>query len=174
MWRGRANEVGKGKRGFALIEFTMIAVPVIFLTISVIEASLAMWQYHTMMYAVELAGRYVVTHGRGCTQNGNTCSLTTGNVANLIAAQAPALDSSKLSVTLTTSSGTVTTCSPVNTCFSNTTQFPSATDNGVNLDVIIGATYPISNPMPFFWPGSPASSTGTFTLGASSRQRILF
>src|SRR5438067_11232185 len=88
-------------RGFALIEFTLIALPVIFLTISIVEASLAMWQYHSMDYAVELAARYVTLHGRGCTQNGNTCGITVGTVAKIIANQAPALDSSKLNVTLT-------------------------------------------------------------------------
>jgi Flp pilus assembly protein TadG len=161
------------RRGFAVLEFTLVALPVIFLTVSIIEASLAMWQYHTMAYAVDLAARYVVVHGRGCTQNGNTCSVTLGNVAHLIAQQSVALDASKLNVTLTTHSGP-TTCNPLNTCFTSTTQFPSATDNGVNLDVTIAATYPISNPMPMFWPGAGTSSIGAFTLGATSRQRILF
>jgi len=171
----RTPGTGKNQqnRGFALIEFTLIAIPVIFLTISIIEASLAMWQYHTMAYAVELATRYAVIHGRGCTQNGNTCSITLGNVANVIANQSLALDPSKLNVSLTTHSGT-TTCNPLNTCLSSTTQFPSAVDNGLNLDITIAATYPISNPMPLLWPGSGASSIGTFTLGATSRQRILF
>lgn len=152
----------------------MIAIPVIFLTLSTIEASLAMWQFHTMQYAIELVDRYVTTHGRGCTQNGNACSLTVGNVASMIVSQARALDPAKLNITLTTHSST-TTCAPVNTCLTSTTQFPNATDNGVNLDVTIAATYPISAPMPMVWPGAGStSSVGTFTLGATTRQRILF
>jgi Flp pilus assembly protein TadG len=161
------------KRGFALIEFTLIAIPVICLTISIIGASLAMWEYHTMAYAVDLAARYVTIHGRGCTQNGNTCSVTLGNVAHVIAHQSPALDPGQLNVSLTTHSGT-TTCNPLNTCFSSVAQFPNATDNGLNLDVTIAATYPISNPLVFFWTGTSPSSISGLTLGASSRQRIMF
>lgn len=161
------------RSGNAMIEFVIVGLPVVFLTLSIIEASLAMWNYHTMSYAVELAARYASLHGRGCTQNGNNCAITVGNVATTIANQALGLDPSKLDVTLRTYS-TTTTCNPLNTCLSNSTQFPSATDNGVNLDVTISATYPISSPMPFFWFGSAPSTIGNMTLGASSRQRIVF
>ncbi len=160
-------------RGYALIEFTMIGVPVIFLTISVIEAALAMWQFHSMSYSIETAARYAVTHGRGCTQNGNTCSITLGGLTTLIARQAPVLDPSKLNVTLYTHS-TTTACNPINSCLRSTTQFPDSTDNGVNFDITIVATYPVSNPLPVFWPGSAASGGAAFTLGATTRQRIVF
>jgi len=166
----RAN----GSRGgFAMIEFTLIALPMIFLTISIIEASIAMWQYHSMAFAVDVATRVAVTHGRGCTQNGNSCSITLGNLTSLLSSQAPALDASKLNVTLYTH-GTTTTCNPINTCFSSTTTFPSAAENAVNFDVKIVATYAVANPMPMFWPGATASPGGTFILGATSRQRIVF
>lgn len=161
------------RSGNAMIEFVIVGIPVVFLTLSIIEASLAMWNYHTMSYAVELAARYASVHGRGCTQNGNNCAITVGNVATTIANQALGLDSSKLDVTLKTYS-TTTTCNPLNTCLSNTTQFPSTTDNGVNQDITISATYPISSPMPLFWFGSSPSTIGNMTLGASSRQRIAF
>ena len=164
---------GTRKSGFAMIEFSIIAIPMIFLTISIIEASIAMWQYHSMAYAVDVATRYAVTHGRGCSQNGNTCTITLGTLTSLLSAQAPALEASKLNVTLTTRSTTIS-CNPINTCFSSTDQFPNATDNAVNFDVKIVATYAVANPMPFFWPGSQASSGSGFTLGATSRQRIVF
>jgi Flp pilus assembly protein TadG len=166
------KKIGR-KRGFAMVEFTLIGIPLIFLTLSIIEASLAMWQYHSMVYAVDATTRYVTTHGRGCTQHGNTCSITVGTVATLLVNSAGALDSTKLNVTLTTASNT-TPCNPVSTCMTSSTQFPAAADNGVNSDVTIAATYPISNPITFFLPGSAPSATRTFTLGASSRQRINF
>jgi Flp pilus assembly protein TadG len=162
-----------GRRGDALIEFTLIGIPVIFVTISIIEASLAMWQFHSMSYTIETAARYAATHGRGCTKNGNTCSITVGGLTHLIANQAPPLDPSKLNITLTTDT-TTRACHPINVCFSSTDMFPNATDNGVNLDIKIVATYPVSNPMPMFWPGSGAVAGATYTLGATTRQRIVF
>ena len=156
-----------------MIEFTIIGLPLIFLTISIIECALAMWQYHTLEYCVTTTARYVITHGRTCSQNGNNCTVTLGDVASLMKNQAIALDATKLDVALYTQSGT-TTCYPLSTCLSNTSQFPSAVDNGVNLDVKIVASYPVANPFPFFWPGSSATSGRTFRLGATSRQRIVF
>ena len=161
------------RRGFALVEFTIIAVPMIFLTISIIEAALAMWQYHSMAYAVDVATRMAVTHGRSCSQNGNSCTITLGTLTSYLASQATALDTSKLNATLYTHAAT-TTCSPITNCTTSTAQFPNTTDNAVNFDVKIVVTYPIANPMPLFWPGSQASPGSTFTLSATSRQRILF
>ena len=163
----------RGRRGASLIEFTLIGIPVIFVTAGIVNASIAMWQFSNMAYAIQVTDSYVVLHGRGCTQNGNSCSLTVGGVASMIAAQGPSLDSSKLKIALTTHGATLV-CEPLNTCFSNTTQFPSATDNAVNFDVKIVATYPFTSPVAMFWPGSGSVSTGTVTLGATTRQTIQF
>jgi hypothetical protein len=40
--------------------------------------------------------------------------------------------------------------------------------------VKIVATYVVANPLPMFWPGSAPVSGSSFTLGATSRQRIVF
>lgn len=156
-----------------MVEFTMVAVPMIFLTIAIIEASIGMWQFHSMAYAVQTATRFSVTHGRTCGQNGNNCIVTLGTVTTLLARQAPGLNTSKLNLTLYTH-GATTTCNPISTCLNSTAQFPNSIDNAVNFDVKIVATYPVANPMPMFWPGSEASPGSTFTLGATSRQRIVF
>ena len=161
------------RRGFALIEFTLVGVPLIFLTISIIEASIAMWQYHSMMYANEIVARYAAMHGKGCTQNGNTCTITVGTLAQMIAAQAPSLDTSKLVVTLYTNSGN-TPCNPITSCYSSTTQFPGNADNTVGNDVKFVASYPINNPMPLLWPGAGHTGGSVFTLGSTTRQRIVF
>lgn len=163
----------RSRRGSSLIEFTLVGVPVIFIMASIVEASIGSWQFFTMEYAIQTANRYVSTHGRGCTQNSNNCALTVGAVATMIANQAIALEPSKLNVTLITAS-TTQTCNPVNTCFSNTAQFPSSTDNGVNQDVTIKATYPIVNPVSLLWPGAMPVTGSMVTLGATSRQRIQF
>jgi Flp pilus assembly protein TadG len=161
------------RRGFAIIEFTMLALPIMFLTISIVEASIGMWQFHSMAHAVGVATRFAATHGRTCGQNGNSCTITLGTLTTLLSRQAPGLATSKLRVTLYTHAAT-TTCNPISACKASTAQFPNATDNAVNFDVKIVATYPVANPLPMFWPGSRASRGSAFTLGATSRQRIVF
>ena len=161
------------RNGTGLIEFTLLTLPVIFMTLSILEMSLIGWKYHSMAYGVEVAARYACIHGRNCSKNGNSCTITVGNVANVIASQSPALDASQLNVTLTTHASSVS-CNPLNSCFSNASQFPNSTDNGVGLDVTITATYLFRNPIPFAWAGQAGSTVGTFTLGATSRQSIVF
>ncbi len=151
----------------------MAAVPIIFITASILQMSLESWKFHTMAYAIEVADRYACQHGRTCAKNGNTCTIEVENVAKAISQQAPALDPGLMDVTLTTHA-TTTTCNPLNTCFSNTTQFPNATDNGVGLDITITATYPMDNPLPIAWFGSTGSSGSAFTLGATTRQNIVY
>jgi Flp pilus assembly protein TadG len=161
----------RNTRGVALIEFSLTTVPILLLGVSVFEMSLMSWRFHSMAYAVEVAGRYASMHGRDCTKNGNTCTITVANVASVISAQAPQLDSSLLNVTLTTHAAAVT-CNPLRSCFTNTAQFPNSVDNGVGLDITITATYPFATPLPVYWPGS--SVPGNVTLGATSRQNIVF
>src|SRR5579863_7779113 len=120
----------KGRRGFGVIEFTMVAIPVIFLTTSIIEMSLESWKFHSMMYGIQVAARYACQHGRTCSKNtggasANSCTIRVEDVANMISHQAPSLDPALLNVTLTTHSAT-TTCNPLNSCFSTTTQFPDS------------------------------------------------
>lgn len=163
----------RSQRGFGIIEFTIITIPVLCLTVAIVEAALASWQYHSMAYAVEVATRYACTHGRTCTKNGNSCTITVSDVANLVAKQAPALDAGRLNVTLTTNAASVT-CNPITACYANTSQFPNSTDNGVGFDITIRATYEIRNPVPMLWTGSQFSAGGAFTLGAVSRQNIVY
>jgi Flp pilus assembly protein TadG len=165
------ESIQRKRRGDALVEFTLTAVPILLLGVSILEMSLVSWEFHSMAYAVEVAARYASVHGRDCTKNGNACTITVGNVASVISAQAPQLSSSLLNVTLTTHASTVT-CNPLNTCFGNAAQFPNSTDNGLGLDVTVAATYPVTTPLPIFWAGS--ASAGTVRLGATSRQNIVF
>src|ERR1019366_4410055 len=157
---------GAKRRGSALIEFTIAAVPVIFVTLSIIEMSLESWKFETMVYAIEVAARYACAHGRTCTKNGNACTITVGNVATVINTQAPSLNPALLNVTLATHSGTAATCNPLNSCLSTATQFPSAIDNGVGYDITITATYPMHNPLPMMWFGNSSLAGHSFTLGA--------
>jgi Flp pilus assembly protein TadG len=156
-----------------MLEFTMVAIPVIFVTMSILEASIESWEYHSMAYAIEMACRFACAHGRTCTKNSNTCTIEVKDVISVITNQAPMLDTSKLVVTLTGHTSSVS-CNPVSSCTSNATQFPTSTDNGVGSDIKIVATYPMSSPLPMMWFGSSSTSGSTWTLGATTRQTIVY
>jgi len=173
-----------GRRGFAVVEFTITAIPIILITMSIIEVSLQSWKFHSMDYAISAAARYACAHGRTCTKNSNTCTIKVKDVAKVITQQAPWLDSGTLNVTLKTASHTVN-CQPLNTCTTNncgagatctdnTDQFPNAADNGVGLDVSITATYQMHNPLQMFWFGAGTANGNSYTLGATTRQTIVY
>lgn len=54
------------QRGEALIEFTMVGIPLLFVWISTAEMARGMWQYHTLQYATKMANAYASTHGATC------------------------------------------------------------------------------------------------------------
>lgn len=164
------------RRGSTLLEFTLTGLPVMFLSLSVVECGLSMFEYNSMANAVTVAARYASNHGATC-QSPNACTIKVSDVANLIANTAWILDTSKLNVVLT-ANGVATNCKPLNTCQTNaspsTNQFPASGDNAVNMDITITATYKGTNPMPMFWPPNADVDDSGYTLGAQSRQRIQF
>jgi Flp pilus assembly protein TadG len=172
--------------GTGLLEFVMVALPVIFITISILEMGLQSWKFHSMLYAIDVAARYACAHGKTCSRNGNTCTIQVKDVASIITTQAPALDTSRLNVTLTPatasaavncnplSSCTTTNCPSGATCTNNTAQFPGATDNGVGLSITISATYTMNNPIPMSWFGAGSVQGQNYTLGAKTLQTIVY
>jgi Flp pilus assembly protein TadG len=158
--------------GSALLEFTLLGIPVLFLFTSVITCSIDMWQFYTLSYAVEMTSRYAGMHGATCGGT-NTCTINSGAVTSYLVSQAIALDKSLLNVTLTDGSGS-TTCNPVTTCTSGTAQFPAAAYNSVGANITVTATYRLVNPIAMLWPGSSGVNAGTFTVGATSTQGIVY
>jgi Flp pilus assembly protein TadG len=157
------------RRGDALIEFTLLGIPVIFVTISLVTVSLDMWQFHELPYAVEMTARYAATHGQGCA---STCSVSIGNLATYFQSQNIALLPSQVNVTLTDGGGS-TSCSPLTNCSSNATVFPRAANNAPGSDITVYATYVLKNPIAMFWPPNEDGSRD-FTVSATSRQRITY
>jgi hypothetical protein len=133
-----------------------------------------MWQYHTMAETVQVAARYVVTHGESCSQNGNSCSITVANIATSMESTGVGLNPANLNVSLIGSQNTVT-CNPITSCLNNSTVFPEGTDGAVGNDIQVTASYPMNNPFAIFWPGAANVSAPTnASLGANSIQRIMF
>jgi Flp pilus assembly protein TadG len=160
------------QRGSALLEFSILGIPMMFITISAISVSIDMWQFQSLSYATEQTARYISMHGLSCAQNGNTCTISVGNAATYFEGQAIALNSGSVNVSFTDSSG-ATACNPINTCESTATQFPATGHNSVGSDITVSATYTIRNPIAMFWAPN-ADAAKDYTVGAQSRQQILF
>lgn len=171
---GTAVRPRTGNRGSAMLEFVFTGIPAVFILISMVQMGLGMWQYHTLNSALQQGGRYVVVRGRGCTQNGNTCSVTVGTIAQQIATYAIGMPAGLLSVTLTPPAGAATTCNPLSTCFTNATVWPAAPYNGPGMTFTITGKFTLHPAIGMVWPGSATSVFGSFTLASSTAQVIMF
>jgi len=162
------------RRGSTLLEFTLTAIPMLFLSLSVTECALAMLEYGSMANAVTVAARYAANHGATCSQNGNSCTVRIEDVASLIANTTWIISTATMSVTFTDNSGS-TTCE-LNACQSNVAQFPSSASNAnaVGNPITIKVTHKIINPLPMFWPPNADADDTGYTVGAGSVQVIQF
>ena len=161
------------RKGQSLLEFALIGIPLIFMITCVVTVAIDMWQYDNLVYSAQSTARYVAMHGRSCIQDGTSCTLTVADVASYFSSHALALDPRKASVTLQSATSS-TVCNPLSSCSSNTSQFPQAVDNGINFDVTVKVTYPVTNPIAMFWPGGGVVGSSAFNLLGMSRQRIVF
>ena len=76
----------KSRRGNTTLEFTLVGIPLLFVLISIFEISRAMWMYHTLAYAIKQGTRYAAVRGQNCVPavNGNSCTVTIGNLVTFI------------------------------------------------------------------------------------------
>jgi len=160
-------------KGNALLEFTLVGVPMILVFISIFEVGLIMWTYTTLAYAAKELNRYIAVHGKHCSSGTNNCTLTVGNVATAAESYALGLSSSTLNLTLTSPSTTYN-CNPVSSCTSNSNAWPPAADSTVGTLIQVRMQYQVNMVLPMMWPGSPAATYGGHNLGAYSAQRVLF
>ncbi|HTQ53708.1 MAG TPA: TadE/TadG family type IV pilus assembly protein [Bryobacteraceae bacterium] len=159
------------RRGNTLIEFTLAAIPLIFIQISVVEICRGMWDYHSLAQAVKAASRMVATRGAGCAGKG--CATTVGQVASTIAAYAVGMPASSLNVTLTSSAGTVN-CNPLSSCTGSATTWPPAGGNSPGSDIVISGSYRFTSVLTMFAPGGGRMRFSGVTMTAKSRQPLLF
>jgi Flp pilus assembly protein TadG len=171
--------MARGRRGTSLLEFAFVGVPTVFLSLSVFEGSLTMWQYHTLTEAAAIGARYAVTHGSDCSANGNSCTTTGKQVATAIQSAAVGLNPANVTVTLTPQSGTVIGPYALSHCVAGDSQATNCTANFPNglappNTISVKLTYAINNPIVMLWPGANKVSETGITLGAVSTQEILF
>ncbi len=164
------------RRGNALVEFTLVGVPLIFILISTVEVARGMWQYHTLAYAVKAGARYAVVHGQDCTIAPNSCTVSISQIATVIRNAGVGMPAESLTMTFTPWTGAATTCA-LNDCIATYTSgyWPPAGANAPGRNVRISATYPFRSIITMFWPGAgQASAMGVFTLSAAARESIQF
>lgn len=162
------------QRGSSTLEFSLVGVPLIFILISVANMSFGMMTLHTMQEAVEQGARFVITHGATCSSGNNTCGATVGGIYDVIAASAPGISPSSLTINLITNAGVATLCDASHACHGLTTPWPPSSDNAVGKDIIITADYTFASPIAMFWPGVGSQKFATTTFHAYSRQRLMF
>jgi Flp pilus assembly protein TadG len=170
----------KNRKGVSIVEFSLAGIPALFVIISTIEMSLAMWQYHTLGYAMKEATRAATSHGQGCYMSGvttgNMCAATIGTLSTQIVTNAIGIPASELNVTFTSASGTVVTCAPVASCLSSNVAWPpiSNDDNWQGKSISTSASFPVHAALAMFWPGTHGATFQAFSLGSSSTQQIMF
>lgn len=159
--------------GNALVEFTLVSIPLIFLLVSIVELARGMWIYATLAHAVKEGTRFAVVHGQGCAQASSSCPVTLGAVATLVQQNAVGLSPTQLNVTLAAGSSTQN-CAPVSSCLSSASAWPASPNNSIGLPVKISGTYSFQSGLSMFWPGSNPVQFKAVTLGAESQEEILF
>jgi Flp pilus assembly protein TadG len=160
------------RRGSIMVEFTLCAIPLLFVVISLFWLSMGMWEYHTLAEAVNETARYAALHGADCV--GQTCATTVEQIANALAVRAAGIPPGQLNVTLTSAAQSYT-CNPLTNCQSNSSAWPTlagntaVTDASAGTDISISAKYQFSSPI-----SDGKIQFGTVTLGANSTQPVLY
>ena len=158
----------RGQRGSSIIEFTLSAIPLIFIITSIFGMAITMWNYHTLASAVKVTTREAATHGADCV--GKSCSWTLGTAATYLSSHAIGVPVGKLNVTFA-SAGSTQTCNPLSTCTSSATVWPTLSTNAAGTtDITVSASYtPVE--------AIAMMGFGTFswaTLAAKSRQLVVY
>ena len=164
------------RKGSAMVEFSLAGVASMTMLITMVQLCIGLWHYHTLAYAVHESTRYISVHGRGCVTGSTTCSITVGDIATKLSADAIGLPAAELNVSLTTDSGTPTNCNPLSSCLTNSTRWPptSNLDNATGKAVTVTGTYLFRHAMFVLWPGAQMQKFASYYFPASSTQTILF
>ena len=164
-------------RGNALLEFTLVGIPLICVLISTFELSRGMWGYHTLAYAVKAGVRYSVVHGQNCANAPNDCAVTISQISSIIKSAGVGLPPDLVTLTFTDANGSATTCLLVD-CIANYTSsaWPPSSANAPGQDVRISGRYEFSSAMLMFWPGAggPMNGPGVIGLSADSRESVQY
>jgi Flp pilus assembly protein TadG len=164
----------KKSAGNALVEFTLVGIPLIFVLISTVEMARGMWIFHTMAHAVKEGARFAAVRGASCSKEPNTCAVPLSAIAQRIRQSGVGLVPADMNVTFTAGNGATTSCK-LSDCLGSAAMWPPAGGNTPGMNVEVAASYRFQSVICMFWPGSEA--VGPFAavnLPARSRERIHF
>jgi Flp pilus assembly protein TadG len=163
------------RKGNSTIEFTLVGLPLLFALVSIFEMSRGMWIYHTLAYAVKEGTRYAVVHGQNCGIEPNHCQVRVMDIAQHVKDAGIGLDPNQLTITLTSSSRSPVTCSPLTSCLSNGDIWPDYPDNQAGLSIGISARIPFRSAIAMFWPGGGKGvNFGEVWFPAASQETVQF
>jgi Flp pilus assembly protein TadG len=168
------------QRGVAIIEFAIAGVACVTLMICLVQMGIAMWNHHSLGYAVHETNRYVSTHGRSCLTGGNGCGIYVSDVVSKLESYAVGIPPSNINMTLTSASGnTVINCNPITVCSSGSytsTQWPptSNQDNWVGQYVKLTASTTLNSMIVALWYGWSGERISSVTLKTTSNVKIVF
>ena len=174
------------RRGSAMIEFTLVGIPLLFLMISIFEVSRAMWIYVTLAHSVKEGLRFAIVHGNNCTIAPNSCRVQVRDIAQRMANTGVGLlPESFVNIEFVSSTRTET-CTTLDACLTGAagnTYWPTAAPGALNADagsfrfadLEIRGRYQFSSVISMFWPGAaPVGPFGAITLGASAKESIQY
>ena len=158
----------KPRKGSQIVEFTLAAIPLIFLSIGIFAVGIGMWGYHSIAAGVKTAARIAAVRGPGCA--GQPCATTIGFYAQmLISSGVPG--ASRVSFR---SAGGNKTCNPLSDCIGDTGDvWPSLPGTILGSDIIISASFPFQALLPMLTVAGRATIESE-RFGARSQQMVLF
>jgi hypothetical protein len=156
------------RRGSQIVEFTLAAIPLIFLTIGIFGVGIGMWSYHSVAAGVKNAARAAAVRGAGCA--GQPCATTVAYyVKMMISSGVPAASR----VTFQ-SAGGHKTCNHLSDCINDSgVVWPSLSGTTQGSDITISATFPFQALLPMVTIAG-SSSIASESFGATSQQMVLF
>jgi Flp pilus assembly protein TadG len=168
--------------GQALVEFTLVGIPIMFILISIFEISRGMWVYDTLSQAAKQGVRYAIVHGQNCAMHGNTCQVSLGPatgvcnntnsaIAEVIRCAGIGLDLQKTKVTFSSTQGNL---GPYALNAVPATTWPPANGNRSGQPITIEITTPFNSIIAMLWPGAKPVSFASGNLPASSSDQIQY
>lgn len=175
-----------GARGSAMIEFTLVGIPMIFMLISTFEMARGMWLYHTLAHAVKKGARFAIVHGNDCNLSPNSCASTIREIAVRINQAAVGLLPEGVQNVQFISATRTITCPVLQNCLQpgalGDTCWPAACagnepDVGGNRGarIQITAEFTFESAIAMLWPGAgPGINFPAFVFPASSKEAIQY
>ena len=158
-------------RGSAMIEFTLIGIPLMFTLMSIFEIARGMWYYETLNHTVKETARYLIVRGQNCIEAG--CGASYTNIQTFMQNASVGLNPDEVTVTLmdSTNTGTPTLLSNLG---GGAGTFPANPTAGVGQLVTVRGQYPFRTALSMFWPGAGYTPFGPITFTAVARERIRY